>query len=428
METSRALELAVEAANFIEAQRAGDVWRQTPAPTARIDHSLYAGSAGIIVFFLELAEATGNRTYDERAVAAGSVLAEYVSQQAWASVSFSSGWTGYAFALDQLHMRTNKPEFGQAAKHCRAQLLSQSQRFGSGIGWVEPAPFADITKFSDDREVYDLSVGAAGSGLAYLDSGSESDVAVAIQIGDRLVEVAERRDDGWRWGLMSDMPFAFTAPNFAHGGNGVAYFMARLFAATGEQRFLHAALEGARSFVASMQTVGAGCLVCHTEEQEPSEFYLGLCHGPAGSARLFALLGRLTEDTKWADHLNSLFLGVAALGAPETRSWGWWNNYSRCCGDAGLGDAALLFQNTPGVNGVDMQLLADRCGAVLEEVSQAEDGKRWWEQAEHRTRPTFTQAQTGFRQGAAGIGSFFVHLATSDSPEPVRVLWPDEVL
>ncbi len=438
MDASRALELAVEAERFIDAQRIGDVWRLTDQPDARVEHSLYAGTAGIVIFLLELASATGDAQYERRAVSAGLDLVTVVREKSWASVSFASGWTGYAFALDALHQRTGDPAFHAAATHCRDQLLSQATPLGKGIGWVETAPFADITKFSGQREIYDLSVGAAGSALDLIDSDSERHHTAAVQVGDRLLEVAEQSEDGLRWGLMSDMPFPFTAPNFAHGGNGVSYFMARLFDATGEQRFLDAALEGARSFVTAMQPVGDGCLVCHTEEQQPSEFYLGMCHGPAGSGRLFALLSRLTGDSQWADHLASLFRGTEALGAPETRSWGWWNNYSRCCGDSGLGDAALLFAaQQPEVLG-PLVALAHRCAAVVEQVSVVQTGKRSWPQAEHRARPAFVQSQTGFRQGAAGIGSFLIHLSTDDlsteyasaikRANTSRILWPDERL
>jgi hypothetical protein len=314
MESQVALDLAVESARFIENQRVGTVWRINNEPGSRVDHSLYAGTAGIVLFLLELAEATGDSNYEHRAVAAGHSLADHVLSQAWSSVSFASGWTGYGFALDELHKRTDVSRFRDAAVHCRSKLLSQSVSLGKGVGWIEAAPFAEITKFSDQREIYDLSVGAAGSGLAYLDH----DPAAAVKIGDRLLEVAEQRVDGLRWGLMSEMPFAFTAPNFAHGGNGVAYFLARLSEVSGERRFLDAALDGARSFVAAMQPVGSGALVCHTEEQQPSQFYLGLCHGPAGSARLLLLLARLTGDPKWAGYFRSLLLGVESLGAPET--------------------------------------------------------------------------------------------------------------
>ena len=49
-----------------------------------------------------------------------------------------------------------------------------------------------------------------------------------------------------------------------------------------------------------------------------------------------------------------------------------------------------------------------------------EDGKLSWTTAKMRIRPEFKQTQTGYMQGAAGIGSFFLHLATVEQ-DPVKI-------
>ncbi len=439
MDATRALDLAVDAAAFIEWNRQGAFWSRTPEPDAAIDHTLYHGTAGIIVFLLELAEATGDPAYSDRAGEAGRALVDVVDNKSWASVAFATGWTGYAFALNELAKCTDDRIFRAASARCIDRLLAQSSPLGNGIGWIEPMPFSDITGFTGDREIYDLSVGAAGSGVALLSlattSSSESTRATYIEraaaIGERLLEVGETTADGTRWGLMSDMPFPFTAPNFAHGGAGVGYFFARLFEATSDRRFLDAAIEAARYVVSRMHPVGSGALVCHTEELQPPEFYLGQCHGPAGTGRLFTLLARLTTDTAHLDPLDTMMRGLTGIGAPSTRSWGWWNNYGRCCGDAGLGDAALLFASAACSDARRAAYLglANDCGDVIEAQSSGATTGRSWTQAEHRARPRFVQAQTGYMQGAAGIGSFLVHLATRDrAAGPVRVALPDDVV
>ena len=438
MQASRALELAVDAAAFIESNRRGVFWARTPEPDSAVDHTLYHGTAGIIVFLLELSDATGDPSYAERAVEAGRALVDVVDSKSWASVAFATGWTGYAFALNELALRTDDPAFAAASERCVRRLIAQATAIGRGIGWIEPMPFADITGFSGDREIYDLSVGAAGSGVAMLSlaaalSGTRRTEYVerAGAIGERLLEVVEPTPDGTRWGLMSDIPFPFTAPNFAHGGAGVGYFFARLFEATGDRRFLDAASDAARYVVSRMHPVGEGALVCHTEELQPPEFYLGQCHGPAGTGRLFKLLARLTLDSALLAPLDMMMRGLDGIGAPSTRSWGWWNNYGRCCVDAGLGDAALLFAGSPCSDGqrAGYLSLAHACATVVDEQSVSANGARSWTQAEHRARPRFVQAQTGYMQGAAGIGSFLVHLATHDrAGGPARVALPDDVV
>ncbi len=48
-----------------------------------------------------------------------------------------------------------------------------------------------------------------------------------------------------------------------------------------------------------------------------------------------------------------------------------------------------------------------------------------WVQAEHRMRPDYLFAQTGYMQGAAGIGTFLLRLAAADRAKTPRVVFPD---
>ncbi len=449
LEPGRALELAVETADFLEGCRRGTFWARTPETDAPIDHTLYHGTAGIILFLLELGAATGDPVYEQHAVNAGRELVEATAAKSWASVAFATGWPGYAFVFSELYKRTDDRKFWDAANTCIERLLQQSSVIGAGIGWVEPMPFSDITGFTGDREIFDVSVGAAGAALAFLTlhehSGTPQPLDSAVSVGNRLLEVGEHTESGTRWGLMSDIPYPFTAPNFAHGGAGVGYLFTRLYQTTDDRRFLDAALDAARYVVSRMHPVGEGSLVCHTEEQHPPEFYLGQCHGPAGTARLFSLLADVTGDPVHREPIASMIRGMRSLGAPEQRSWGWWNNHGRCCGDAGLGDAALLLGNTHTAAAADaaaqnlapetewqasLNELAARCAGVVESRSSAEHGGRSWLQAEHRSRPRFVQTQTGFMQGASGIASFLVHYATAGTASAAasRIRLPDDVV
>ena len=61
---------------------------------------------------------------------------------------------------------------------------------------------------------------------------------------------------------------------------------------------------------------------------------------------------------------------------------------------------------------------------ILGEAS-SEEGGMHWTQAEHRTRPEFVQAQTGWMQGAAGVGAFFLHLDAYAKGQAPRIRFPD---
>ncbi|WP_394938358.1 lanthionine synthetase LanC family protein, partial [uncultured Ilumatobacter sp.] len=276
------------------------------------------------------------------------------------------------------------------------------------------------------REVLDLSIGAAGAGIGFLyahrNALDPQALEWAIKTADRLIEMSVDGEGGPNWLMMADMPFPFDAPNFAHGAAGVAYFLADLHRATGEQRYLDVAIAAAGYVEAHTVDNAGGHLVCHTD-QNPGLYYLGVCHGPPGTGRLMYLLHEITGDDHWLEWLHTNMRGLLATGAPESRSTGLWNNFGQCCGDAGIGDYALWLHRSTG-NPAYLDV-AQRVAAVIIERSTVDGRRRWWEQAEHRSRPDFVESQTGYMQGAAGIGSFLLHLATNDAVDVAKIPLPD---
>lgn len=418
-----------EAARFIDAQRLPGraKWRRTDVEGGSGDYSLYHGAGGIVLLWLELHRATADAAWLEAAAAAGDEILAHVQRVDWLSVSPSRGWPGYAFALGELAKATGRADFREAAGVCLDRLVDQAKALGAGIGWIEPAPFGDITGFTEDREIFDQSVGAAGAGLVLLYAHREKLHARALEwavaTGNRLLEVSEADPAGLRWKMMADMPFPFTAPNFAHGGAGVGYFLAELHKATGDPRYLEAAVSAARYLLARTTPQGDGFLICHTEEARTPMFYLGACHGPPGTGRLFLALHEITGQAEWMDHARGMLRGLTHLGAPEARSKGFWRNHGQCCGDAGIGEFALLMAGRTR-DGAYLDL-ARRCADEILRQSDLADGLRRWVQAEHRDRPEFLEAQTGYMQGAAGIASFLLHLDTTLAGRPVKIALPD---
>lgn len=424
------LDAALEALAFIEAQRipGKDAWRISDEPGAGASYTLYRGSGGVILLLLELHAATGSKENLDKAIRAGDEALAYLEGVDWLPVNVSAGWASYAFVMSALARATGLERYRAGAARCVERLRAAAVELGAGVGWIEPMPFSEITGCTGDRELFDQSIGAAGVILlllhAHRERLHEGSLSCAVAAGDRLLEIAERDPDGLRWRMMADMPFQFKTPGFAHGGAGVGYAMTQLYRMTGEDRFLVAAKEAARYVMSRSHPMGpAGCLVCHNEEVAPPVFYLSVCHGPAGTGRLLLELHAITGEATWSDHLQRLMAGVEHLGAPERRSEGFWKNYGQCCGDAGLGEFALLLAKKTGAD--VYRELAARCGDTILDCSEMNGGQRRWLQAEHRVRPDFIQAQTGYMQGAAGIASFLTHLATTIDGRPVKIYPPD---
>jgi hypothetical protein len=48
-----------------------------------------------------------------------------------------------------------------------------------------------------------------------------------------------------------------------------------------------------------------------------------------------------------------------------------------------------------------------------------------WIQAENRVSPDDVIAQTGYMQGASGVGAFFLHMDALAAKKPRAIVWPD---
>ena len=424
--TQHALEVEAFIASRCVDGEVGPRWSRRHVGSGSSGTDLYHGNAGVVLFYLELHRATDERRFIDIAVEGGRELVASVTGADDSSIAIYSGLPGYVFVLNELSKASGLAEFRTAAAALVQRIGDQAQPLGSGIGWVEPIPFSDITGITGEREVLDLSIGSAGAGIgllyAYRNALHGEALDWAKQAADRLIEMSVEREGGPNWLMMADMPFPFDAPNFAHGAAGVAYFLADLHRATGEQRYLDVAIAAAGHVEAKTTATGDGHLVCHTA-QNPDLHYLGVCHGPPGTGRLMYLLHEITGDDRWLDWLHANMRGLLDTGAPEVRSDGLWNNLSQCCGDAGIGDYALFLHRATGKP--EYLDVARRIASVITDASAVEDGKRSWEQAEHRSRPDFVETQTGYMQGAAGIGSFLLHLSTHDSDVVAKIPLPD---
>jgi lantibiotic modifying enzyme len=425
------LDLALAAERWIDGQhrptRSGRVWRVAGEENEEVDLSLYRGAAGIVLFYLELAAATGERAYLERATSGADAILELLPDHDQ-GVGLYRGASGLAFVLDQVSRAGGFDRHRRAATACIQTVLDRAQRRGAGIGWIESIPFADAFGLAGTTETFDVSRGSAGVALALLSAAERGlhpgALDAARAVGERLLEVATPTAAGLSWPMMLE-PVDWTAPNWSHGTAGIAFCLARLHAATGDQRFLDAALAGARHLCAIATVEGACRSIHHSNGRGKDLFYLGWCHGPPGTTRLFDELARQTGDPEWQSWLRGGGEAVLASGAPEQRSRGYWNNVGQCCGDAAVGEFAIsLWQRLGDQRYLD---LARRVAAWLERESEpeSEGSGRSWPQAEHRVRPDLLEAQTGYMQGAAGVGSFLLRLWALESGRAVKIQLPD---
>jgi lantibiotic modifying enzyme len=392
--------------------------------------NLYSGTPGVILFLLELHHATGNPMYLEEARAGALFLeAAFLESGDRSLVGGSSrddptlrdpglytGRAGAAFVLAEV----GRAHGGEAADSGPPLLFDSivdaAKPVGNGVAW-----------FGDDpaQASYDIISGSSGIGLTLLFAQEAFEyprgLEAAVKAGRYLLEVGRPAEGGLKWPISESVPNLY--PNFSHGTAGVGYFLARLAEVTGDERFLDGALQGATYLEAISTCQDDGCLIFHHEPDGEGLFYLGWCHGPPGTVRFYHQLAKVTGDGGWNGWVDRGVRALELQGIPETRTDGYWNNVSQCCGDAGVGDFLLSLAVETG-NQEYVSFARRIADYITGKGSEADAGFRW-SQAEHRAMPEFVQAQTGWMQGAAGVGAFFLHLDGAGKGRQARIRIPD---
>jgi lantibiotic modifying enzyme len=407
------VEVALRAARWIRTARIdtpnGATWPADPLKPSSVEYDLYNGMPGVVLFYLELYAATGSREWlDDARAGANELIARLPELEVANSCGLYTGLAGCAFVLEETHRATGEGKYRDAAKRALDAIHARTQ------AWTgEGAP-------------NDIISGAAGIGLFLLWADQRipdpRNRAAARAAGHRLIEVAQPEHGGLKWAVAPNVKNQY--PNFSHGAAGVSYFLASLYRATGDKALLDAALGGATYLQAVANTDDKTLKVFHHEPGGEQLYYLSWCHGPAGLSRLFYRLGEVTADEKWHVLVRRAAAAIEASGVPEQRTPGFWNNISQCCGNCGVGEYFLTLSRLMPNESYDRmveRVVAD----TLARATETGDGVKWI-QAENRVQPDVVVAQTGFMQGAAGVGAFFLHVDAAASGRRSRaIVWPD---
>jgi len=430
------LKSAKGAAQWIESAQKqaehGVYWLPEPdhpekATTVSAANAIYSGSAGTVLFFIQLANATGETRYLRTAASGADYLAatwrdlvdkpgEGLLSSLGLNLSFYGGLSGIAFVLNEAGKATGDAKYLEAAKAATDYIVQAAKPAGSGVAW-SGAP----------------GIAADGSIVLFLlyaarEFNDEKFRATAQSAGDRILELAtNERKGGFSWrgfpafpGLAKDAYF----PNFEGGTAGVAYVFARLYSETGKAKYLFAAKQGALHLQSIATLDGNAALIPYRLPDLPDLYYLGFCHGPAGTARTFFELHRITREPEYQVWTERLAQGVLRSGIPENLTPGYWNVVCQCCGSAAVIDLFVGLWASTGR--ADYLAFAQRVARQLVSRETNLDGKgnRWY-QAWTRVKPWEVSAETGYSIGASGIGAALLHVHLAESGKYSAIRFPD---
>jgi lantibiotic modifying enzyme len=407
------LDLALQCAAWIERSRqATDTGTRYPADPLKpesVGLDFYNGMPGIVYFYAALFESTGDVTWLRAARNGADHLIRVLDAEPDLGAGLYTGIAGIAFTLMAVSRIGAGERYSGAAQRALALLATNAKSVGDGVEW------------SDSN---DIIGGTAGIGLLLLHAGDKwhaDALRLAARAGKRLLATGLPAEGGTMWFPGGSIQRNY--PNFSHGTSGVAYFLATLYQQTEDQAFLDGALAGVRYLDAVANRKDGGTKVFHVSGGGENRYYLSWCHGPVGTARLFYRLHRITGEKRWLDWVDSLTTAVVRSGVPEARTDGYWENISQCCGNVGIGQYCIdlaRYHRTETAGTMRERIIKN----TMSRSTQDDQGLRWV-QAENRTQPENLVAQTGFMQGAAGVGTFFLQLDAFDQGRRWQFPQPD---
>ena len=413
---ARYLDAALAAARWLRetaiVSPTGTAWPAVPPDAKTVQHDLYTGFPGVVLFLIELHRATGDRVWLDLATSGADQMAAALPDPATGDdfAGLYSGLAGIAYTLAEAGRARGDARYSAAVSKSLGAIVTAARGVGAGVEWNDST---------------DIISGSSGIGLYLLHAsrmtGDAAARDTAIRAGRRLMEREFRSGETGFW--MMSPTFTRNMPNFSHGTAGVAYFLATLGGETRDRSFVDAATRGARYLQSiATPTDGDGRRIFHNDPDGRELFYLSWCHGPAGTARLFHRLGAVTGDRTWSAFVPRLAQGIVGSGVPQ-RSPGFWNNISQCCGNCGVSD---FFVSMYGLSGDASQLAFARRVAddTLDRATRDGDGLKWV-QAENRVSPDVVLAQTGLMQGAAGVGLAMLRLDGALRGRKPTIVLPD---
>jgi lantibiotic modifying enzyme len=412
------LDIALKAEAWIRRARIetrdGVTWPADPLRPSSVGYDLYNGMPGVVLFYLDLYHATGDTTWLADARLGANELASRLPEISAAQNSgLYTGLAGAVFVLEETHRATGEGRYRDAARQALTLLHAQAKKTTVGASWSGPSATNDIIS------------GTAGIGLLLLWAdhmmGDPASRTLALAAGRNLMEAGTRENGGVKWAVAPAVANRY--PNFSHGTAGVAYFLATLLKATGDTSFMAVALSGARYLESVANTESDGFKVFHHEPGGENLYYLSWCHGPAGTTRLFQRLADVTQRAKWNDLVHKGAQATIASGVPERQSAGYWNNISQCCGNAGVGEFFINLQRRSPDPAYAAMIERVRVNTLARATAEGNGVK--WIQAENRVSPDAVVAQTGYMQGAAGVGAFYLHSHALAAGKPRAIEWPD---
>ena len=355
--------------------------------------TVFGGTAGVVFLFADLFRVTGDPKAREVAEAA----AMWVEGQSKADLRDTNGDAGLYFGMSghgqmclHLYEATGRERWLRDAQ-ARARAVARAS-------W----PDAHVLSGSAGGVIFLLRLYQATAEQGALDA--------AVRAGDHIVRTVTRDATGARWAWLREGNVRFSA-GFVHGASGIAYALAELWRATGDDA-LKDLVYDAQTWIEAVALNNEQGICWDRWPGDPHRPRVQWCHGAPGIGLFAARAAEIFND----DGLRQLAerCARATLAAGDIR-----NNPSQCHGLAGN---AELFIELARVAGDDSWLAHARAfGDQALAYREQHDGEVRWPGDEAGNY------SPDFMLGSSGLGHFFLRLVRPGEVQmPLMVHPPSE--
>ncbi|MEP5610799.1 MAG: lanthionine synthetase LanC family protein [Cyclobacteriaceae bacterium] len=376
------------------------IWPDVLDEPEKVSLSLSDGVAGKLAFYLQLHKETDNERYlAEVKLAADYILAHLPSktdslQSVFWAFSPYGIVCGPSFALIETYKATGEEKYRAGAEEIIDVIhhfaINREDTLSWGLG-------------------NDVLGGLAGTALFMLYAGETLErpdlIATAEKAAGTLISRANNEAGlSWKRGQNG----RFTLPNFSHGAAGIGYFLARLYETTQDPKHLEAALK-ANVYLESIAKTDGGVFLVPYGFPDPGwsrPFDIGWAHGPAGVARFYHQLYKVTGDMKWQEREKACLRGIVASGIPGIPKNGDFGVEEFYLDNRfGIASVASFMLDLQSSNEGDQKLLEELIDHVISK-GITQNQKLFWPQARYNfmAKAGDTTAFTGYFYGASGYG------------------------
>jgi hypothetical protein len=415
------LQLAVDAGEWLDAQSQeqpiGVAWPSDAKHPETVSYDLGSGTAGVVVYFLSLYNATGEKRFLELAERGGAYLQAQLDDstavfEGSRRASLYTGIAGIGVALELL--AEHRPEFSKGVDKVVALLDAWAVAEPAGRRWSD--------------EFNDLLYGDAGTVLFLAwhahRSGDERAMRLAVSASHFLLAQAEDAGSGRYWRFRRSKPF--NLPGLSHGTAGIAYVLGTVGGLADVPEFTTAAADGFEYIESIAQISEDKIQIPYGWPAENWEglFEFGWAHGLVGSNVFFTRLQQLGIKMEEAARFNALVVNTLSdIGLPGTPDEPFAEPSTPL--DWRFGRASVLVLLSDLDEGIETRDAI--LGEIMAKASQA-DGLAHWEVEAPAFMGGGRAEFTGILHGSAGIGLALLRMHAAMTERPPYVTMPDDPL